>query len=61
MKLNGISKIDESRGKYIVLCDFGTEGMAVMEQYEDLSEAVADVCARSGPCAVVQLVEVREL
>ena len=58
MKLNGIRKIDESKGRYIVLCDFGSEGLSVMEQYDDLEEAVKDVCERSGPCSIVQLAEV---
>ena len=61
MKLNGIKKIDESKGKYLVLCDYGCEGIAVVEQYQTLDDAVRDVCERSGPCSIVTLVEIGEL
>lgn len=62
MKLNGIKRIDESKGRYIVLCDYGSEGMTVIEQCDALDEAVNCALSNSsGPCAVVQLVEVGEI
>ena len=61
MKLNGIKKIDESKGRYIVLVDYGPEGIAVDEQYENLGEAVQHALAYTdGPCSIVQLVEVND-
>ncbi len=59
MKLNGMKKIDESKGRYIVLCDYGTEGIAVIEQYDDLAEATGCALGHPGNCAIVELVEVR--
>ena len=61
MTLNGIDRIDESKGLYIVLCDYGTEGMVVVEQYDALSEAVQCAMSHSGQCAIVELTEVDEL
>ena len=62
MKLNGIKKINEAAGRYIVLADYHSEGLSVVEQYEVLSEAVACALAHSGAaCSIVQLVEVGEL
>ena len=61
MKLNAIRSIDVSKGRYIVLCDYGSEGIHVEEQYEDLEEAIQDAMGRTGCCAIVQLAEVREL
>ena len=61
MNLNGMTKIDDSKGRYIVLCDYGTEGIAVIEQYDSLPEAMNCTLSHSGACSIVQLVEVGEL
>lgn len=62
MKLNGISRINEAGGRYIVLTDYGSEGMTVYEQHDNLAEAVqAALSNTGGPCSIVQLVEVGEL
>ena len=61
MKLNGIKKIDESKGRYIVLVDYGTEGIVVDAQAESLEEAVQHALSCThGPCSIVQLSEVND-
>ena len=62
MKLNGMHKIDDAKGQYIVLVDYGSAGISVMGQYERLDQAVSDALKSSGgDVAIVQLVEVSEL
>ena len=62
MKLNGIKKINEVAGRYIVLADYHSEGLSVVKQYEELSEAVDCALAHTGAaCSIVQLVEVAKL
>lgn len=62
MKLNGITKIDESKGKYIVVCDYHDEGLRIVDQYDSLAEAVQCALAHSGgACSVLELTEVGEL
>ena len=59
MKLNGIEKIDESKGRFIVLCDYGCEGLGILGQNDNLEAAVRTALGHpGGSCAIVELVEV---
>jgi roadblock/LC7 domain-containing protein len=58
MKVNGISQIDSDGGKYIVLIDFGNEGLIVEEQYQSFSEAIKAVAQTlSGNASIVMLAD----
>lgn len=40
MYINGIGKIDSDKGPYIVLADYGLEGLSVYSQHMSVSSAV---------------------
>lgn len=63
MTFNGISKINGDLGDYILLRDYGQEGMAVGGQYATLDEAMSDLCSGEGtsPATIVKLVRVEVL
>lgn len=58
MKLNGIRKIDNNGGDYLVLTDYGLEGIAVSHQCETAGEAAQWMMSSdySSPQAVVMVV-----
>lgn len=58
MKLNGIRKIDNNGGDYLVLTDYGYEGLDVSHQCETAEEAAQWMlaCDYSSPQAVVRIV-----
>ena len=58
MKLNGIRKIDNNGGDYLVLTDYGQEGIAVSHQCETAEEAAQWMMSSdySSPHAVVKVV-----
>ena len=46
-------------GDFILLVDFGSEGLAAWSQWKTVAEAVeAGMRCTSGPCAVVKLIDV---
>ncbi len=59
MKLNKISKIDETKGEYIILGDYRTEGIAVIHQTDDLEEAI-NKCLEPHDCplSLVKLIDI---
>lgn len=60
MKLNGISKIKSDAGDFIVLSDYGLEGIAISHQAATVEAAVEWMltCDYGAPQTVVQLVEI---
>lgn len=60
MKLNGISKLKDDAGDYIVLTDNGMEGLSVSHQAKTAAEAVSWVLSSGygSPHAVVKLVNI---
>jgi hypothetical protein len=59
MKLNGISKIDDTAGDFVILCDYGMEGIAVVQQCPTAESAAKWMMLNNGgsPLAVVKLVD----
>ena len=57
--MNGISKIDDTAGDFVILCDYGTEGIAVVQQCPTAESAAKWVMLNNGgsPLAVVKLVD----
>ena len=60
MLLNAMEKIDTSAGKYVVLVDYGSEGIGVWSQFEELSEAIKATMSASciAPTAIVKVVAI---
>jgi len=59
MRFNTTTKIESFSGKYIILVDYGPEGLAVLSQHDEIEQAVlavpfADGCA----VAIVQLIDI---
>jgi hypothetical protein len=55
---NGISEIKDDGGDYIVLIDYGLEGLSP-NQFHDINEAVAYILSGlSGPATLVKLIRV---
>ena len=62
LTFNGTRKIEDAAGDYIVLTDYGTEGLAVSHQAATLREAVEFQAASSrGPSAIVRLVRLKSV
>ena len=57
MIICGTDKINYDDGKYILLSDLGTEGIAVAGQYHTLEEAIHGMDDAWTNLALVQLVE----
>ena len=57
MKLNQIKSIDSSKGPWLLLVDYGTEGLSVVEQFESAQDAVDEAMRGrwTGPMAVLYL------
>jgi hypothetical protein len=59
MKLNTINSIDGSKGDFLLLVDYGCEGMTIAVQRESLEEIIKDFGSDwSGNKTVVKLVEI---
>ncbi len=60
MILNGIDKIDNDGGDYLVLCDYGMEGLSVRVQAKTLEDVIHWIAGgRAGePTAIVKLVRI---
>lgn len=58
MIVNGIEKIKDDAGDYLVLVDYGCEGIAVARQCPTLDEAIAETARGGiiGPVCIVRLV-----
>jgi hypothetical protein len=57
MKLNQIKKIDNTKGPWLLVVDYGYDGLSVVGQFESAQDAVDEVMGGnwSGPCAVLYL------
>ena len=60
MKLNGMDKILNDGRDYLMLVDYGTEGISVMGQYQSVDEAVTAALRSSmgSAVAIVKLVDI---
>lgn len=60
MFINGTDKIDPEKGPYVVLVDYGSEGMSVSCQCETTEHAIAEIAKScwSGPLTLLRLVDV---
>jgi hypothetical protein len=60
MKMNGIRKIDNNGGDYLVLTDYGQDGIVISRQCETAEDAVQWMLSSdySSPHAVVKMVHV---
>ncbi len=60
MTLNGITKIKDDAGDYIVLTDYGTEGISVSYQAATSKDAVKWMmtCGYTGNMSIVKLVKI---
>ena len=58
--LNGITKIKDDAGDFLVLVDYGTEGISVAHQDDTMEGAVrwALNCGYGQPMSVVRLVHI---
>jgi hypothetical protein len=57
MRVNSIEKIRNDGGDYIVLLDYGMDGITVHKQHDNLAAAIVSAAACDfGPVAVVKLV-----
>lgn len=58
MKINRMTKIDDKKGDWIILSDYGSEGIIVAGQFKTPEEAVKNLGGYGGePQAIVKLVE----
>ena len=48
MYINQSNKIDETKGEFCILDDYGSEGLSVHGQYESLEEAIENLDGVSG-------------
>lgn len=57
MKINRTSKIDDDGGDWLILTDWGSDGMSVTSQHESPEEALKFLGSDSGgsPQAIVKL------
>ena len=58
MTLNGIEKIKDEGGDFIVLVDYGCEGLSVWSQHETAKEAIKSLASYVGSGCLVRLVRV---
>jgi hypothetical protein len=59
MKLNGIDRIKPDIGDYLVLADYGTEGLSVNSQHHELEDAIRAVMRGAyNSVAIVRLVDI---
>ncbi len=55
---NSIRTINPNEGDYIVLVDYGSEGISIFSQCKTISQAVYETSGISYPSAIVKLVVV---
>ena len=56
MKINQIPTIDDKKGDWIILADYGSEGLCVLGQYKTPEEAIKNLGGAGGvPQAIVKL------
>jgi len=48
MKINQIDKIDNEKGDWIILTDYGSEGLSVSGQYKSPDEAIVNLSGSVG-------------
>lgn len=61
MILNGIRKIDDDGGDYVVLVDYGQEGLCVRHQTDSRAKAILWTLQNQGePCAILKLVRLED-
>lgn len=56
MKFNQIKKIGSDAGDYIILTDYGYEGLSVYGQYTSLEEALSNIGRTGNDQAIVKLI-----
>ena len=58
MVINGINKIKDNDGDYLVLIDYFCEGLSVVQQCATLDDALTQIASGgfSGPMCLVRLV-----
>ncbi len=58
MKINHIAKIDEKKGDWLILADYGREGLVVTSQHKTAEDAIKNLGQSCGsPQAIVKLVD----
>ena len=58
MKINQSTRIDNKKGDWVVLNDFGSEGFTVHDQYKTPEEAIKGMSSSTGcPQTIVKLIE----
>ena len=58
MKINQSTKIDDKKGDWIILTDYGSEGFVVHGQYKTPEEAIKNLDSSCGsPQTIVKLPE----
>ncbi len=55
MYINGIRKIDSDKGQYVVLADYGLEGLSVYSQHMTVSSAVKSLESNESGTAICLL------
>ena len=55
MKINQIDKIDDKKGDWIILTDYGMEGISVTGQYKTPEEAVKNLGRDCSAQSIVKL------
>ena len=60
MLLNGIKSVDNNAGDYVVLADYGSEGLVVVKQEKTCQEAIGWMVGNSygQPMCLVKLIKV---
>lgn len=58
MKINQMTKIDDKKGDWLILTDYGTEGIAVTSQHKTPEDAIKNLGGLGGDAqAIVKLVD----
>lgn len=56
MKINQSTKIDDKKGDWIILTDYGSEGISVASQHKTPEDAIKNLSGTSGyPQTIVKL------
>jgi hypothetical protein len=57
MTLNNIERIDDDAGDFVVIDDYGIEGLSVSSQHKTLIEAISSLGQYGSPQAILKLVK----
>ena len=58
MKINQMSKIDDKKGDWLILTDYGSEGISVTSQHKTPEEAIKNMGGHGGAGqTIVKLVD----